>query len=143
MTAKNRRQGRSLLDSIPVPKLEDQKIKFSFEFYDSGDKYCISSWSQTQIKRALECLKDISSKNFTDLQRSSRVYHFGEVDWSKTTEKSGFPDQKIKQLQAFHFALLGVNGQKTRVYGGYAKGTFYIVWFDLNHEIWPVPLRNT
>lgn len=71
------------------------------------------------------------------------TYHFGEVDWKKTIKKDGFPNPAVNQLQAFHFALLGVNGQLTRVFGAYSSGIFYVVWFDLNHEIWPVELRNT
>jgi len=71
------------------------------------------------------------------------VYHFAEVDWACTTERSGFPEDAANQMSAFHFALLGVNGQCARVYGAYSENTFYIVWFDRNHEIWPTPLRHT
>lgn len=46
-------------------------------------------------------------------------------------------------LEPFHFALLGVNGQLTRVFGAYSSGTFYIVWFDLDHMIWPSELKHT
>lgn len=122
-----------------------EKIKFSFEYYDTSDQpYCISEWQQKeQIKEALKRLKEINNKSFDELRRDRRVYHFEQVNWDKTTKKSGFPDSRANTLSAFHFSLLGVNGQKTRVFGAYYRDTFYIVWFDLNHEIWPSFLKNT
>lgn len=122
----------------------DQKIKFSFEYYDlSREDYCLSGWQREQIKKTLGRLKDINTKSFQDLSKERFVYHFGEVDWSRTTEKNGFTDTRLKSMPAFHFSLLGVNNQKTRVFGAYSAGVFYIVWFDLNHQIWPSALRNT
>lgn len=121
----------------------NEKIKFSFEFYDCSGRYCMSVWSPQEIKKALERLKDINTKSFNDLSRGRSVYHFGEVDWDRTIEKNGFPDQRIKSLPSFHFALLGVNNQLARVYGAYSTGIFYIVWFDLKHTIWPTSKKNT
>lgn len=120
------------------------KIKFSFEYYDTTrSDYCISGWKQEKIKKALGRLKEINVKSFKELQRDRAVLHFGEVDWSKTIEKAGFNNRALVMLPAFHFALLGVNNQLARVYGAYSTGVFYIVWFDLEHVIWPTPLRRT
>lgn len=130
---------------IPQPSLPaNEKIRFSFEYYDkTSSDFCLSSWTQTQIRKALLRLQDICTRSFNDLTRERYVYHFGEVIWGETIKKSGFPDSRVNQLPAFHLALLGVNGQKTRVYGAFSTGTFYVVWFDLNHDIWPVKLKHT
>ena len=130
---------------IPQISSNSQKIRFSFEYYDDRqvNNYCISNWNSIQIKKTMNRLKDISLKSYNDLLRENRVYHFVEVDWSSTKEKLGFPYTGVNALQAFHFALLGVNGQMARVYGAYYQGIFYIVWFDLNHEIWETPLKHT
>lgn len=130
--------------NAPAVLSSSQKIKFSFEYYDlSRPEYCLSEWQTEQIKKALERLKDINTKSFLDLRKDRVVYHFGEVIWEKTIEKNGFTDPRLKPMAPFHFSLLNVNGQKTRVYGAYSEGTFYIVWFDLEHIIWPSFLRNT
>jgi hypothetical protein len=125
---------------LPLTELpENRKITFSFEYYDSTrDDYCISGWSREQIRRTLNCLKDINSKSFNQLRRENRVYHFGEVNWENTVEKSGFSNPAVNKMSAFHFSLVGVNNQLARAFGAYYAGTFYIVWFDLNHKIWPV-----
>ena len=136
----NKHNKNVLPSSLPA----NEKLRFSFEYYDkTSNNYCLSSWKEKQIRDALLRLQDICTKSFNDLTRERKVYHFAEVIWGKTIKKLGFPDNRVNQLSAFHFALLGVNGQKARVYGAYSMGTFYIVWFDLNHEIWPVELKHT
>lgn len=136
----NRRKDVQKPSSLPV----NEKIKFSFEYYDkSSNDYCLSCWGQEYVRSALLRLQEVCTKSFNDLNRERKVYHFREVVWEKTIKKTGFPDSKVNQLSAFHFALLGINNQKARVYGAFSAGTFYIVWFDLNHEIWPVDLKHT
>ncbi|PJC28382.1 hypothetical protein CO054_00525 [Candidatus Shapirobacteria bacterium CG_4_9_14_0_2_um_filter_39_11] len=132
---------------LPLTELpENRKITFSFEYYDTScDDYCISNqkWSKEQIKKALGRLKDISSKSFNQLRKERGVYHFYEVYWEQTIKKEEFPNPAVNHMSPFHFALLGVNRQLARVYGAYYAGTFFIVWFDLDHEIWHSPLKHT
>lgn len=96
------------LFNIPATILShNSKLNFSFEYYDkTSEKYCISNWSKKQIRNAFLRLQEICTKTFNQLSNERRVYHFGEVDWSKTTQKSGFPDIKVNDLPAYHFALL-------------------------------------
>ena len=124
-------------------KLPDSYIKFSFKFYDTrNQQYCISTWKQEDIALVLERLKDISNKTFTEISRHN-TYKFHPVKWEETRHKSGFPSNEANELNPFQFALVGVNGQKSRIFGAYADNTFYIVWFDFNHEIHPSPKKNT
>jgi len=122
--------------------MTDEKIKFSFEFYDCSGKYCLSTWDEDQVRRSLGILKDINTKSFNELVNQRSTYHFYQTDWSKCTER-GFPDKRVSTLPSFHFSLVGVNNKKARVYGAYQAGIFYIVWFDLEHIIWPTEKRNT
>ena len=128
-----------------IQESESKNISFSFEFYDISDenKYCLSQWNKEQISLALLRLRDINKKTYNEISRDSKVYHFYPVDWNKTTKKQGFSDVKLKNLSAFHFSLLGINNQKARVFGAYSQNIFYIVWFDLNHEIWPSFKKHT
>lgn len=129
---------------IETPKLPLQKLNFSFEFYDISEQtYCLSNFTSEQVKIAMTRLKEISTLTFEELRRNDRVFHFGSVTWEKTIKKNGFENKVLDVLPPFHFALLNVNEQLCRVYGAYYQGTFYIVWFDLNHEIWPTKLKNT
>lgn len=126
----------------PASKLDKiEKIKFSFEHYDlERPEYCLSCWSKEQIQEALKRLKEVNQKTHQELHRDRYVYHFHEVDWDKTDEKTGF---KGSLENPYQFALLGVNGQLARVFGSYIGGIFYIVWFDLNHKVSPSHLKHT
>jgi hypothetical protein len=129
---------------VVAPVLARGKLKLSFEYYDkSTSEYCLSSWEPTQIRSTLHRLQDICTKTYNDLQKDSRVYHFGEVVWERTIMPHGFPNPSVNRLPAFHFSLIGVNGQLARVYGAFQADVFYIVWFDLEHKIWPVAKQYT
>ena len=125
--------------------MENQELVFSFKHYDTSldARYCLSKWTQAQVKDALYRLSEVNRKSFLDLLRQSRIWHFHEVDWSQTTQRTGFPGTALDQLPHFQFELPGVNSGKARVFGAYQKGVFFIVWFDLNHEIWPSLLKHT
>jgi len=131
---------------IPDPRdlvNTDDSIKFSFKFYDTSCKdFCLSRWGENYIALSLERLQDISRKKFCELGKGNS-YHFHEVRWEQTTKKSGFPIKDANYLNAFQFSLAGINNQKARVFGAYANNTFYIIWFDLEHEIWPSFKKNT
>ena len=130
--------------SIPNPKIkEDYKLVFSFEFYDTSEDFCLSKFKREDVKKALERLRQLNCKTLDEIFRQKKVLHFHEVDWNKTIKKSGFPSTMANQLSPFQFSLLGINNQKARVYGAYQNNIFYIVWFDLDHEIWPTFLKNT
>lgn len=117
---------------------DNNKLRFSFEFYDTTtNEYCLSEMEKKDIKRTLERLKQVNEKSFKELLSEKRVFHFHEVDWKRTTEKNGFPDSRVSQLQPFQFSILGVKNQRARIFGAYYQGTFYIVWFDYEHKIYP------
>ena len=134
------RRNKIRVEIDPAPA---EGLKFSFQFYDKSDKYCFSCWEKGKIREALLRLRDISEKRLGELFSSREVLHFYPVYWSQTIEKNGFPDEKANSLEPYHFSLLGVNGQKARVYGALARDTFYIVWFDFDHKIWPVIKKHT
>ncbi len=130
--------------TISDPSLPKSNLKLSFEFYDDrSDEFCVSNWNREQIRKSLLCLREINRKSFNEILYQSRQYHFNEVIWNQTIKKSGFEIPQISRLPAFHFSLVGVNNQLARIFGAYSQDTFYIVWFDLRHEIWPSRLKHT
>lgn len=129
---------------IPEPKIEKgKKLTFSFEFYDKSKKYCLGKFSQKDVSLAIERLQQLNAKTLLEIFRDKKVLHFHEVDWSKTIERNGFPYTIVNNMSPFQFSLNGINCQKARVYGAFKDGVFYIVWFDLEHEIWPSFKKHT
>lgn len=122
---------------VDLPILpKNLNLNFSFKFYDEDrEEYCLSCWKQKEIKRALKRLKQLSDKTLNQLRQDRSFYHFHEVIWEKTTEKRGFSNNLLDDLPHFQFMLPGINSQKARVFGALQGNTFFIVWFDLNHDV--------
>ena len=124
--------------SVPQAAQAAQPLRFSFAYYDTDHQkgYCLSAWPNGEIAESLNRLKEISNLTQPQLAQGGKTYRFHPVDWSKTTEKNGFPAGVPRHLEAYQFALVGVNQKKARVFGGIYMGVFYIVWFDHDHKIW-------
>ncbi|MFI5270941.1 MAG: hypothetical protein ACHQT9_02760 [Candidatus Saccharimonadales bacterium] len=127
--------------------LEKLNLNFSFQYYDTakGNKYCLSEWSKEDVKYTLSRLREMCTKPLSEIVRDRSSYHFYETDWNKTIFKGGFPSRigQLNKLAPFHFSIIGLNSTKARVFGAQYKSTFYIAWFDYDHEILPVKLKNT
>jgi len=126
------------LKHVPESDLPSKRIKFSFRYYDvTSDRYCLSCWPRQEIRKTLGRLREIGEKTYSEMCADGEVLHFHEVDWQQTTETRGFPDHDAGTMPPFQFALLGVNHQKARVFGALSGDTFYIVWFDKDHRVYP------
>jgi hypothetical protein len=116
---------------------EIPNVVFSFRYYDTTkeSKWCMSCWDNKYIKPALAAFKEINNNKRTTLKGHS--WHFHPVDWKSTIYKNGFSDTLLKNMEAWQVALPSVNTTLTRIFGVVQNNIFYIVWFDLNHEICP------
>ena len=127
--------------SIAIPNLS-----FSFEYYDHTDDslFCLSDWAKDDIKYTLKRLKEMCSKPIIEMI-GKKTYHFYPTNWNSTEFKNGFPPpmEALNALEPFHFAIVGLNEQKARVFGALSGSTFYIAWFDYDHDIIPVTLKHT
>jgi len=134
-------------DPLPVQRLADLNLTFSFEYYDTSEDslFCLSEWGREDIKYTLSRLQDICKKTLFEMQQQRKVYHFTPTDWSKSMFPQGFPKpmDALNNLDPFHFAILGLNQQKARIFGAVSGSTFYVVWFDYDHDILPYQLKHT
>lgn len=132
----------------PIVSSKIPNVNFSFQYYDTSDsnRFCLSQWSGDDVKTTLLRLKDICEKSFSEVVRQRQVYHFFPTDWSVSKIfPDGFPAAMagLNSLDPFHFMIVGLNNQRARVFGAVSGSTFYVVWFDYNHEIIPSNLKNT
>jgi len=77
--------------------------------------------------------------------KGRKTYHFYPTNWSSTAYKDGFPGplDALNALEPFHFGIVGLNNQRARIFGALSGSTFYIAWFDYEHDIIPVALSHT
>jgi hypothetical protein len=117
-------------------------IVFSFKYYDNNEKWCISCWKKDEIKTALKRFQEINN-NQVPILKIGKTWHFHPIRWEETIYPKGFTNPLLNEMEAWQIALPSVKKSLTRVYGVIQQNIFYIVWFDLNHDICPTTLKNT
>lgn len=114
---------------------DETKLRFSFLLYENHSKYCLSSFSQADVRRTLNWLKVLCNLSFDDLKSDRRKYKFNEIFWHRTNEPNGFSDKSLKDNEVYELVLFNVNNRRARLFGIPYGNTYYIVWFDYNHEV--------
>jgi len=125
---------------IKPPKLKpNQGISFSFKYYqDNHNKFsCIKkevSYWLTLISR----LKDLSSLTAQEfLADRSSTLRCHPIKWEETSEKSGFGLPNEEQLVDIPYQFSISSNKHGRVHGFLINETFYIVWLDPDHLLYP------
>lgn len=125
---------------IKQPKLnQSQGISFSFKYYqDNHNKFsCIkkevSYW--LALLDRLKALSSLTAQEFLASRSSTLRCH--PIKWEKTSEKSGFGMPNEQQLvdTPYQFSLSA--NEHGRVHGFLINETFYIVWLDPDHLLYP------
>lgn len=125
---------------IKPPKLKPpQGISFSFKYYqDNHNKFsCKKKKEVSYWLTLLDRLKALSSLTAQELlaDRSSTL-RCHPIKWEETSESGfGLPDEE--QLVAKPYQLSISSNKHGRVHGFFINETFYIVWLDPDHLLYP------
>jgi hypothetical protein len=124
---------------IKLPKLKPpQGISFSFKYYqDNHNKFsCIKKeaiYWVTLVGR-LKDLSSLTAKEF--LANRSNTLRFHPIEWEDTSESGfGLPNEKQLVDTPYQFSLS--SNEHGRVHGFLINETFYIVWLDPDHLLYP------
>lgn len=124
---------------IKLPKLKPpQGISFSFKYYqDNHNKFsCIKkevSYWLTLLDR-LKALSSLTAQEF--LADNSPTLRCHPINWKKTSE-SGFGLPNEEQLVDIPYQFSISSNKHGRVHGFLINETFYIVWLDPDHLLYP------
>jgi len=120
---------------------EQLNVAFSFAYLDLiHQKFNSANYPETYFKKFSERLKEISKikfKTFVSDPHLKRTLHSHPIKWEDTAEKAGFNLSGQKDLadQPWQFSVT-VN-EHGRVHGFWIENIFHIVWYDLNHALYP------
>jgi len=83
-------------------------------------------------------LRDLSSwtvKRFTSQQHTSMRNH--QHDWGRTSRRDGFANlnEQFRDYPGWQFCLSA--NERGRVHGIIVDDTFYVVWLDQDHRLYP------
>jgi hypothetical protein len=117
----------------------DPSLKFSFKLYHNDDgEICPPLVREGYTQTLMERLKGLSSwtvREFTGKQDKSVRNH--THDWSGTARPQGFPhlNEHYRAYPGWQFCLSA--NEHGRVHGIIIDDTFYVIWLDHNHVLYP------
>jgi hypothetical protein len=135
---------------IPEPRLapESKPVRFSFKHIEvESEKFNYSKCSGEFYRRLFLCLRTFSTWSvelFTDQNNNE---HRHVIWFPETSELDGFanvpnidPDQ-LGFHEAWQFSVCPDDpGNQWRVHGILIDDTFFIVWLDPDHQLYPIQL---
>ncbi|MEG2291738.1 MAG: hypothetical protein RSA29_18595 [Clostridium sp.] len=119
-----------------------EKLQFSFKFLNNDheafnlgslekrDKTICGEW----FVSLLLSLKDVCDINRNQLMAQRQHYDTHGFEWDKLDYKFDFNDNFLDQVECMQFR---VSSSKGRVHGFIIGNTFYIVWLDPHHNLYP------
>lgn len=116
----------------------DAYLRFSFRFFDSSDaELCPPSYRDGYTITLMERLRDLStwkvSEFTTNKSKSIRAHTH---DWARTSRPNGFDlNEQYQDYPGWQFQL--TRDEHGRVHGFMIDNTFYIVWLDHDHRLYP------
>ena len=124
---------------IQKTKIPDHELRFSFKYFDSSDtELCPPIFRGNYTQTLMERLKSLSCwtvQDFTMCPHKSLRNHIH--NWEETSRPKGFhhlPEQ-LHALPGWQFQLTA--NEHGRVHGILIGHTFYVIWLDQDHKLYP------
>ena len=128
------------IPEIVVPP-ENRNLRFSLRHLDSRKQnFSLADCSADFFRMLLERIRDYSNWTVDDFCDQNNNEHHHVIDFPQTLEPNGFvglgldPDQ-IAYHEAWQFEL--ARTEDWRVHGILIDDTFYVIWLDPNHSLYP------
>jgi hypothetical protein len=124
---------------IPIVegRFHDKEPVFSFKYYDHAHvDFSICTHTMEDVKKLFSRLRDYSRMLWREVIQHHGSHHH-EVHWRDTAYPNGFENIPVKIREGItprQFALEGIY----RIFGFFDGTTFYIVWFDKDHKVYPI-----
>ena len=138
MVSKARHSKRSA-SGIQQVTQGDAPLRFSFKLFDSTDnELCPPTFADGYVRTLMERMKAISTWTVQEfLTPKGKAARNHTIAWEGTSRPDGFahlPDQ-YEACPAFQFALTA--NAHGRVHGLLIDDTFYVIWLDRDHRLYP------
>ncbi|KGE20684.1 MAG6450 family protein [Paenibacillus wynnii] len=101
-----------------------------FSFIDCcPNHFQLSDWQFDELKALMATLRDLSGKQWSELRK---IKGFKSVDSS--TFSCDLPAYISPEVTIWECRVSG----RARIFGHRSRNVFKIVWFDRNHEVYPM-----
>lgn len=101
-----------------------------FSFMDvCPNHFQLSDWQGDELKALIACLRDMSGRKWSEVRMNKG---FKSVD-PRTFSKE-LPQYISPEVTIYEFRV----SKKARIFGHRVRNVFRVVWFDRNHEVYPM-----
>lgn len=119
-----------------------ERLQFSFRFLNiDNDAFNLGSMEKRRTSicgewfiELLKSFKSVSDINRDNLISQRQHYDAHRHDWNKLDYKFEFSEDFLEQVECIQYRISSSNG---RVHGFIIGNTFYIVWLDPHHNLYP------
>lgn len=113
-----------------IQDTDDMTPTFSFKSC-SNNRFKLSEWQPKEIEQLISVFKKLESCSWKEIRRNKGFgYKIVDPDtFSCNLPENISPDETIIELRV---------SKKARLFGYRGKNIFYIIWFDRNHEVYPM-----
>ena len=118
-----------------------REVVFSFKHLQENEKFSHSEGYEDKpdgavrfYKQLIDRLHGFSRYKLSEVTGRDKRDHSHPIIWEKTSERDGFPLHE-QQIGECYQLCLGTN--QGRIHGFFVDNTFYIVWCDPNHRLFP------
>jgi hypothetical protein len=109
---------------------------FSLKYYDHNHAdFSITTHQMNDVEKLFERLKEYCAMKWGEIIKHHGSHHH-EVNWRDTAYPHGFenlPNKIRMEVTPRQFSLHG----RYRVFGFFDGTTFFIVWLDKDHKVYP------
>ncbi|WYP28464.1 hypothetical protein NSQ54_10310 [Alkalihalobacillus sp. FSL W8-0930] len=133
----NKISGKTISDKAlevrnPGHNTNDLAPHFSFK-HACNHHFQLSDWQSIELAELIECFRKLESQSWTNIMKQSkRGLGYCKVDpktFSKSLPEYISPEHTIIELRV---------NKKARLFGYRWENVFHIIWFDRNHDVYPM-----
>lgn len=123
---------------LPITIVPDQFLVFSFRHFTNHQDLCPDEHPDGYTQKLVERLRALSAWTVKEFcQRHNKTVRNHKITWEETAKADGFdhlPEQ-LKQCEPWQFSVTA--NEHGRVHGFIIDRTFFVVWLDCNHRLYP------
>jgi hypothetical protein len=114
---------------------DSRRAVLNLKYYQSTYQ-CFSEWQPSDLKAFSSFVRKLHSSTWVDIKRSGGKDGKTGFGYTPITNRSGLPaceelDTISPDLPYFELRV----SEKARVHGFRSRANFFLVWLDVNHEI--------
>lgn len=116
-----------------------QLISFSLKYLkDDHERFPCFDHETDYYQSMLARIKDLCSLKKMELMANrSSALRMHPIKWEETSEKKGFGIPGEEQLVDTPYQFSLSSNENGRIHGFFILNTFYIVWIDKDHQLYP------